>query len=131
VPLAAIVNSKSLRPAPLREWVPLTPGKLAGQQEEHQGDGRGCRGHSPVPQRGASDDVRLCRAGTDALRAYVQALPDIQQALHGSVPASGLATDLYEDEQQNARETRSHAQIMRDALAKVNWQEIAEALREE
>ena len=38
---------------------------------------------------------------------------------------------LYEDEQQNARETRSHAQIMRDALAKVNWQEIAEALRQE
>jgi hypothetical protein len=73
----------------------------------------------------------LARGGTGALRAYVQALPDIQQALHGSVPASGLATDLYEDEQQNARETRSHAQIMRDALAKVNWQEIAEALREE
>jgi hypothetical protein len=38
---------------------------------------------------------------------------------------------LYEDEQQNARETRSRAQIMRDALAKVNWQEIAEALRQE
>jgi hypothetical protein len=73
----------------------------------------------------------LARGGTDALRAYVQALPDIEQALHRSVPASGLATDLYEDEQQNARETRSHAQIMRDALAKVNWQEIAEALRDE
>jgi hypothetical protein len=73
----------------------------------------------------------LARGGIDALRAYVQALPDIQQALHGSVPASGLATDLYEDEQQNARETRSHAQTMRDALDKVNWQEIAEALRQE
>ena len=36
-----------------------------------------------------------------------------------------------QDEQQNARETRSHAQIMRDALAKVNWQQIAEALHEE
>ena len=47
------------------------------------------------------------------------------------MPSSGLATDLYEDEQQNARETRSHAQIMHDALAKVNWQEIAEALRQE
>jgi hypothetical protein len=42
-----------------------------------------------------------------------------------------LVTDLYEDEQQNARETRIHAQIMRDVLDKVNWQEIAEALRAE
>jgi hypothetical protein len=73
----------------------------------------------------------MARGGTDALRAYVQALPDMTQALRGLVPASGLAADLYEDEQQNARETRSHAQIMRDALAKVNWQEVAEALREE
>jgi hypothetical protein len=55
----------------------------------------------------------------------------MKQALHGSVPASGLATDLYEDEQQNARETRSHSQIMRAALGKVNRQEIAEALRQE
>jgi hypothetical protein len=31
------------------------------------------------------------------------------------VPASGLAADLYEDEQQNAREMRSRARIMRDA----------------
>ena len=38
---------------------------------------------------------------------------------------------LYEDEQQNARETRSRTQIMHDALDKVNWQEVAEALREE
>jgi hypothetical protein len=73
----------------------------------------------------------LARGGSDALRAYVQDLPDIQQALHGSVPSSGLVTDLYKDEQQNARETRGHAQIMRDALDKVNWQVIAEALREE
>ena len=47
------------------------------------------------------------------------------------MPSSGLAADLYEHEQQNARETRSHAQIMRDALTKVNWQEIANSLREE
>src|SRR5207248_5168525 len=30
-----------------------------------------------------------------------------------------------------AARARSHAQIMRDALAKVNWQEVAKALREE
>jgi hypothetical protein len=42
-----------------------------------------------------------------------------------------LTTNLYEDEQQNARETRNHAQMMRDALGKVTWQEIAEALRQE
>src|SRR5207248_3178611 len=58
----------------------------------------------------------LAKGGTAALRAYVQSLPDIKQALQGSVPASGLATDLYEDEQQNARESRNHAQIMHDAL---------------
>jgi hypothetical protein len=40
----------------------------------------------------------------------IAALPNIMQALHGSVPASGLATDLYENEQQNARETRNHTQ---------------------
>jgi hypothetical protein len=62
---------------------------------------------------------------------YMVYLPDIQRAVLGSVPSSGLATDLYEDEQQNARETRSPAQTMRGALAKVNWQEIAEALRQE
>lgn len=69
--------------------------------------------------------------GADALRAYVLALPDIRQALQGSVPESGLAADLYEDEQRNARETRNCARIMRDALDKINWQEIIEALREE
>jgi hypothetical protein len=79
----------------------------------------------------AAARASLARGGTDALRAYVQARPDIQRALRGSVPASGLAADLYADEQQNAREARSHAQIMRDALAKVNWQEIAAALRAE
>jgi hypothetical protein len=73
----------------------------------------------------------LARGGIEALRAYVQALPDMKQALQGTVPPSGLAADLYEDEQQNARETRSHAQIIRDALAKVNWQELADALCEE
>lgn len=75
----------------------------------------------------------VASGGPDALRAYVQALPDIRRALHGQgpVPTSGLAADLYEEEQQNARETRDLAQIMRDALDKINWQEIAEALREE
>ncbi len=47
------------------------------------------------------------------------------------MPTSDLAADLYEDEQQNARETRDRTGIMRDALAKINWREIAEALREE
>jgi hypothetical protein len=42
-----------------------------------------------------------------------------------------LAADLYEDEQQNARETRDYARIMRDALDKIDWSEIVEALREE
>ncbi len=71
--------------------------------------------------------------GPNALRAYVQALPDIRRVLHGQgpVPTSGLAADLYEEEQQNARETRDLAQIMRDALDKIDWQEIAETLREE
>ena len=73
----------------------------------------------------------VASGGAGALRTYVQSLPDIRQALQGSVPSSGLAADLYEHEQQNARETRSDAQIMHDALEKVNWQEIAEALREE
>jgi len=71
------------------------------------------------------------RGGPDALRAYVQSLSDIQQAIQGSVPTSGLAADLYEDEQQNSRETRDKAQIMRDALEKINWDEIVEAMQEE
>ncbi len=71
------------------------------------------------------------RGGADALRAYVETLPDIKQAMQGSLPTSGLAADLYEDEQQNARETRDKAQIMRDALDKISWQEIVDALREE
>ncbi len=69
--------------------------------------------------------------GADALRAYVQSLPDIRQATQGTIPTSGLAADLYEDEQQNARETRTHDQIMRDALDKINWHEIVETLKEE
>jgi len=75
----------------------------------------------------------IASGGPDALRAYVQTLPDIQRALTGQepVPTSGLAADLYEDEQQNARETRDRAGIMRDALAKINGREIAAALREE
>jgi hypothetical protein len=71
------------------------------------------------------------RGGADALRAYVQSLPDIKQAIQGDVPTSGLAADLYEDEQQNARETRDKTQIMRDALDKINFHEIVEALKEE
>ncbi len=73
----------------------------------------------------------LVHGGADALRDYVLTLPDIQRALQGVIPASGLAADLYEDEQQNAREIRDHAQIVRDAIGKINWQEIVEALREE
>jgi len=69
--------------------------------------------------------------GADALRAYVEGLPDIKQAMQGSIPTSGLAADLYEDEQQNSRETRDKAQIIRDALDKISWQEIVDALREE
>ncbi len=73
----------------------------------------------------------IARGGADALRAYVRGLPDIVRALQGSVPDSGLAADLYGDEQQNARETRDRAQVMRDALDKINWQEIVQALHEE
>lgn len=75
----------------------------------------------------------IASGGAAALRAYVQDLPDIKRALRGQGPAptSGLAADLYEDEQQNARETRDRAGIMRGALDKINWREIAEALREE
>lgn len=74
----------------------------------------------------------VARGGPDALRAYVQDLPDIQRVLYGQgpVPDSGLAADLYEDEQRNARETRDRAGIMRDAIAKIDWREIAEAVRE-
>jgi len=77
--------------------------------------------------------VAIASGGPDALRAYVHALPDINRALQGqgSAPTSGLAADLYADEQQNARETRDRAGIMRDALAKIDWHEIAETLREE
>jgi len=78
----------------------------------------------------AAREITL-RGGAAALHAYVEALSGITQASQGAVPASGLAADLYEDEQQNARETRGAAQIMRDALGKVNWQEIVEALGEE
>ena len=44
----------------------------------------------------------IANGGPDALRAYVRSLPDIQRALTGQepVPTSGLAADLYEDEQQ-------------------------------
>jgi hypothetical protein len=78
---------------------------------------------TPSPRRGCRRAVKsyevarasLARGGTEALRSYVQSLPDIQRALQGSVPASGLAAELYEDEQQNAREMRSRARIMRDA----------------
>lgn len=73
----------------------------------------------------------IARGGIAALRAYVEGLPDIQRALRGTIPSSGLAADLHEDEQQNARETRDHAAIMRAALGKINWQEIVDALREE
>jgi hypothetical protein len=75
----------------------------------------------------------VARGGPDALRAYVETLPDIRQARagQGPAPASGLAADLYEDEQRNARETRDRAGIMRDALDKINWSEIAETLGEE
>lgn len=69
--------------------------------------------------------------GAESLRAYVLSLPLIQQALQGTVPDSGLAADLFEDEQQNARETRDPAAIMHDALNKINWQEIVEVLSEE
>ncbi len=62
----------------------------------------------------------IARGGADALHAYVGGLPDIVQALQGSVPDSGLAADLYRDEQRNARETRDHAHIVRDALDKIN-----------
>jgi hypothetical protein len=72
------------------------------------------------------------RGGLDALRAYVEGLPDIQQVLQsGVVPASGLAADLYENEQHNARETRDAAAIMHAALATIDWPEIVEALHEE
>ncbi len=73
----------------------------------------------------------IAGGGAEALRAYVLSLPDIEQALGGSVPTAGLTADLYEDEQQNARETRDRVRIVRDALGKINWQEIVEALREE
>ncbi len=73
----------------------------------------------------------VARGGPDALRAYVLSLPEIERALRGTAPTSGLAADLYEDEQQNARETRDHGQIVRDALDKINWQEIAASLQED
>lgn len=73
----------------------------------------------------------VAHGGVAALRAYVQTLPEMRHALQGTIPTSGLAADLYEDERQNARETRDRAQILRDALAKVNWLELAAALREE
>ncbi len=42
----------------------------------------------------------VARGGSDALRAYVEDLPDIRQAVQDSiVPDSGLAADLYENEQ--------------------------------
>lgn len=75
----------------------------------------------------------VAEGGAEALRAYVSALPDIARVLRGQgdVPTSGLAADLYEDEQRNARETRGRAEVMRDALARIDWPEIVEALREE
>jgi len=75
----------------------------------------------------------IARGGADALRSYVSALPDIARVLQGqgAVPTSGLAADLYEDEQQNAREMRDRAEVMRAALAKIDWSEIVEALSEE
>jgi len=75
----------------------------------------------------------VAEGGADALRAYVSALPDIARVLRGrgDVPTSGLAADLYEDEQRNARETRGRAEVMRDALDTINWSEIVEALSKE